>query len=685
MASLGDMVVRIRGDMTDFNKAIDSSEKQFKATAANFQKIGANMTKFVTVPLLAAGAGFLKLADTQVQAEAALANAIRATGKEATISVANLSKFAGELQKVTKFGDEAQLSALALVQQLADLNEDGLKAVLPGILNFSTAMGVDLQTAASLVGKTLGSSTNALSRYGVEIDATAGPTEKLAQLTEALEKRFGGAAEAAAKAGLGPLVQLKNSAGDLGEEFGKILIPGVIKLAESLKSVVESIQALDPATKTAIVQYGLLAAAIGPVILGSLKLLQVLPQLATAMKFVAASPVIIALAALAAGIALVAVESKKAATQAKAMQDALSGAADINAIQQSLALKRKEIELQKEVIRGAKGSIAEQALAQTQGKEALANLEAQERQLVANLNGKYQNIRAVEEQNKAAVALAEAEAKAAKAAADAAEARRVGNEQAIIAADEALKAAIAAEQQAQAEAEAKRKALNEELNFIAQVREAKNKALSEDTQVWIIQNAFRQKLDNEASENALKNIDKEKRARIEAARFAYGQIGSLVDQLTANEIARIEQSSDSEEVKAKKIAQAKYKQAKWDKAQAIIDIAIQTAVAITKALPNIFLAGIIGTLGAAQGLAVAAKPLPPVPLAEGGIVMPREGGTLAQIAEAGKPEAVIPLDRLGEMGGDIHLVVNLDSKPFLDKIFPATRNRTILISAGAVV
>jgi phage-related protein len=38
-------------------------------------------------------------------------------------------------------------------------------------------------------------------------------------------------------------------------------------------------------------------------------------------------------------------------------------------------------------------------------------------------------------------------------------------------------------------------------------------------------------------------------------------------------------------------------------------------------------------------------------LAEGGIVMPQPGGVLAQIAEAGQPEAVIPLDRLGQFGG----------------------------------
>jgi TP901 family phage tail tape measure protein len=38
-------------------------------------------------------------------------------------------------------------------------------------------------------------------------------------------------------------------------------------------------------------------------------------------------------------------------------------------------------------------------------------------------------------------------------------------------------------------------------------------------------------------------------------------------------------------------------------------------------------------------------------LAEGGIVLPQPGGVLANIAEAGRAEAVIPLDRLGDFGG----------------------------------
>jgi hypothetical protein len=60
-------------------------------------------------------------------------------------------------------------------------------------------------------------------------------------------------------------------------------------------------------------------------------------------------------------------------------------------------------------------------------------------------------------------------------------------------------------------------------------------------------------------------------------------------------------------------------------------------------------------LGAGKAIGINVQ-IPTIPtlkiprLAEGGIVMPRPGGVLANIAEAGQAEAVIPLDRLGRFG-----------------------------------
>jgi TP901 family phage tail tape measure protein len=61
-------------------------------------------------------------------------------------------------------------------------------------------------------------------------------------------------------------------------------------------------------------------------------------------------------------------------------------------------------------------------------------------------------------------------------------------------------------------------------------------------------------------------------------------------------------------------------------------------------------------LGAGQAIGINLQ-IPKIPtiniprLAEGGIVMPRPGGVLANIAEGGQAEAVIPLDRFGDFGG----------------------------------
>jgi len=88
---------------------------------------------------------------------------------------------------------------------------------------------------------------------------------------------------------------------------------------------------------------------------------------------------------------------------------------------------------------------------------------------------------------------------------------------------------------------------------------------------------------------------------------------------------------------------------------------------------NFIISGVNGLLnlinrvlgaGKAIGINVQIPTIPTVKiprLAEGGIVMPRPGGVLANIAEGGQAEAVIPLDRLGNLKGDgngVNIIIN---------------------------
>jgi len=131
-------------------------------------------------------------------------------------------------------------------------------------------------------------------------------------------------------------------------------------------------------------------------------------------------------------------------------------------------------------------------------------------------------------------------------------------------------------------------------------------------------------------------------------------------------------------------------QARAEKTMAIFQAVIATARAIAQALPNIPLSIIAGAAGALQIAAIAAKPLPK--LATGGVtpalLHPNEAIIPLDSSEAlGKISAALEGARAGA-GGDgglpVHVTVNLGSKTLYDDITKATRDRRILISAGAV-
>jgi len=262
------MIVKLGLDMRDFTKGIRKASASVKAFGGRLKNIGKSLSVGVTAPLVAFSAVAVKTFLTQEKAEQKLRGAIIATGKASEISASALFDYASELQQVTTFGDEATISGLAMLQSLADLDEKGLKKITPGVQDFAAAMGVDLQTAFNLVGKTLGSSTNALARYGVEIDATGTKEQKLEQLTAALTSKFGGMARTLAQTKGGALQQFSNSLGDLFEQFGDIIAEAILPFVAKMKNLVKWFASLDAATKKTMVIFAGFSAVIGPVVAG---------------------------------------------------------------------------------------------------------------------------------------------------------------------------------------------------------------------------------------------------------------------------------------------------------------------------------------------------------------------------------------------------------------------------------
>jgi hypothetical protein len=156
-------------------------------------------------------------------------------------------KLSSRMQEQSNFADEQVLSAIGTVQSYLgeiEVTEDLTKS----ILDLAQAKGMDLNSAAQLVGKSIASDTNALSRMGVAVDTTASKEEKLAQVIAGVNALMGGQAEAASKDVLGSLNQAKMALGDvmelIGEEFAPMISNVALKIKEFAKVLQENKEAL---------------------------------------------------------------------------------------------------------------------------------------------------------------------------------------------------------------------------------------------------------------------------------------------------------------------------------------------------------------------------------------------------------------------------------------------------------
>ena len=226
--------VQIGADTKGLKKGIAESKKEVKGFGSSLKGMAiAAAAAFSVRAIVNFGKAAVKAADTQIKAETGLLVALkgRADVQQRLIGQA------GELQKKTLFGDEETIKAQSLIAAFVK-EEAAIKKVLPLVQDLATAKGMDLAAAADMVSKTLGSSTNALARYGIEVNGAVGSTDRLDSLTRNLTSAFGGQAEAAALVGSGPMVQLNNASGDLSETLGNLLLPAIQGISKALTTVV---------------------------------------------------------------------------------------------------------------------------------------------------------------------------------------------------------------------------------------------------------------------------------------------------------------------------------------------------------------------------------------------------------------------------------------------------------------
>ena len=273
MASTGQVVIKIIGDVKDLQKALSqgetaalSFEDRMKKIGSSLTKVGKTMTAGVTLPIV----GFLALATKAAADE----------GEE----IARLNQV---LKNSTTFTDqqrgavEKQITAWQNASGIADgqLRPALAKLVIAGMdwsqsqkvmgiaMDISTARGLDLESVTKALGKAYSGSTSSLSKLGIATTDAAGNALTFDQIMQNAASTMGGSTAAAAQTTAGRMRILKARFQDITEQIGTQLLPVVEKIGGWLSKLANRFDKLSPAVQKTGIVIALLAAAIGPILL----------------------------------------------------------------------------------------------------------------------------------------------------------------------------------------------------------------------------------------------------------------------------------------------------------------------------------------------------------------------------------------------------------------------------------
>jgi len=128
------------------------------------------------------------------------------------------------MQQNSLYGDEAVLGAQAMIGAFIK-EEDQIKRLTQASMDLASAKGMDLTSVADLLTKSITSGTNALKRYGIDMEGAAGSTERVNSAVTNVEKAFSGMAKAMSETDTGKIIQIQNAIGDIKEILGKEILP----------------------------------------------------------------------------------------------------------------------------------------------------------------------------------------------------------------------------------------------------------------------------------------------------------------------------------------------------------------------------------------------------------------------------------------------------------------------------
>lgn len=219
-----ELLITINANAKNVKKAYDDIRAQtedLESTLKGVAKVSAVAFAAFTAEIALSVAAF----EASEKSSRKLATALQNQGIYTKALVQDYKGYAAAVQAATGLDDDAVVSAQAVAQGYLGQTEI-TKELTFAIADLAESMGGDLNGAAEMIGRTIGTNTNAFRRQGLVISETATEAERMAKTLEFVNIRAGGMA-AAANQGVGGLRGLVSAFGDFQESIGARFAPVV--------------------------------------------------------------------------------------------------------------------------------------------------------------------------------------------------------------------------------------------------------------------------------------------------------------------------------------------------------------------------------------------------------------------------------------------------------------------------
>ena len=228
-SALGEINYKVK----EYSKQASSVEKVWTGAMMN---IGAQISNLaMKLPNLATAT--IEAFGKQEMAVLKLSSAIRSQGGNVSEILPIYESLAGEMQRLTTYGDEEVL-ALQSTATAMGVTSEQMDLCIKGAIGLSNVFGIGLNEAVRAAATVVQGKTDKLNEMIPALSKCKSETEKYAIAEKAMKDGFA-QAKAEAESTTGRLKQAANAWGDLAEVAGETFAPVAVEVAGALKSVCE--------------------------------------------------------------------------------------------------------------------------------------------------------------------------------------------------------------------------------------------------------------------------------------------------------------------------------------------------------------------------------------------------------------------------------------------------------------